>query len=207
MPTLVVGLTGNVASGKSTVRRLLADRGASTLDADALVHDLYRAGEPGAIAVAEAFGPAVLAADGSVDRGALARATMGNPEATRRLESIIHPLVRDAIDRWIAAERLRGEGPALHLAVIEATLTFEAGTDGRHDRMVVVDAPLAIRRSRAAARGLAPDEFDRREGRLMPIAEKRGRATHVVENAGGEGDLRKAVDRLVESLRRELPTG
>ncbi len=202
MPTVVVGLTGNIASGKSSVRRLLAERGAATLDADALVRSFYSPGAEGARAVAREFGPGVLAADGSVDRPRLSALTMGYPLETARLEALIHPLVKTAVDNWISRERENGaQTPDLRIAVVEASLTIEASTAARHDLILVVDAPVESRRSRAGARGVPPEEFDRRESRMLAPEEKRRAADYVIDNDGTEAELTRQVDRFLDRLR------
>ena len=201
MTTLVVGLTGNVASGKSTVRRLLGERGAATLDADAVVGTLYAPGGAAVAPVAAAFGADLVDAAGAIDKPKLSARVTGSPDSLKQLERIVHPLVQQEVERWIAAERELGVGVA-RIAVVEATLTFEAGTDGRHDVMVTVDAPIELRRRRAEARGLPPAEFDRREARLMPAAEKRERSRFVVENDGDDVTLRAEVEALWEELMR-----
>lgn len=201
MTLLVVGLTGNIGSGKSTVRRIFEELGERTLDADRVVHDLYRPGGGATRLLADEFGPEILAPDGGIDRARLAGRTMGNREATGRLERIVHPLVEEAIGAWI--EETKGKaGSAPALAIIEASLTFEAGTAGRHDVMVVVDAPLELRRTRAAGRGISPAEFDRREARMMAADEKRRRGDFVLANEGDELRLRRDVRSLRETLLR-----
>lgn len=203
MPILVAGLTGNIASGKSAVRRLLAGLGAVTLDSDALVRDLYAPGAAGAVAVVREFGPGMLAPDGSVDRARLAARTMGDPGATSTLEGLVHPLVRTEVERWIAEQRREAaasESSGPGILVVEAALTYEAKTESRHDVMIVVDAPRDLRRSRAVSRGLTPEEFDRREGRMISPEEKRRRANYIVENGGDEAELSRNVSRLWEEL-------
>ena len=106
---LKVGLTGGLASGKSTVAGRLRENGISVLDADLIVHDLYREGSEGAHAVAEAFGPDFLAADGSVDRPKLSAHVFHDPASLARLNALIHPLVRDEQARWFAALEAKGD--------------------------------------------------------------------------------------------------
>src|SRR6185436_7081760 len=140
-PRLLVGLTGGLAAGKSTVARLLAERGATVVDAARLVAALYRAGAPGAPRVRELFGAGVLRADGGVDHAALAAHVFDEPAARRRREAAIPPLVGDRF-RDLAA---RAGG----IVVLEATLLVEAGWADSFDLVVTVEAPLELRLARA----------------------------------------------------------
>jgi dephospho-CoA kinase len=190
---LLVGLTGGMAAGKSTVARLMADHGCTVVDADRLVADLYRAGEAGAARVEELFGRDVLAADGSVDHRALAARAFADPGARKRLEEAIHPLVRERFSA-IAAD---AEG----IVVLEATLLVEAGWPDAFDVVVTVEAPRDLRLARAIARGLPPAEAERRLLAQGDGAARRARADRVVENAGDADALRQAVAALVRDLR------
>ena len=193
---LLVGLTGGLAAGKSTVARLLAERGATVVDADRLVADLYRAGEPGAARVAELFGREVLRPDGGVDHAALSARVFADPGARRRLEAAIHPLVGDRF-RELAA-RTGG------IVVLEATLLVEAGWKDAFDVVVTVEAAPEIRLARAIARGL--DEAEARR-RLLAQGEgdaRRAAADRVITNDGDTDQLRERVDALVRDLRQRL---
>ncbi len=195
-PRLLVGLTGGLAAGKSTVARLLAERGATVVDADRLVADLYRAGEPGAARVAELFGHEMLRPDGTVDHRALSARIFADPEARRRLEAAIHPLVGLRF-RELAA---RTSG----IVALEATLLVEAGWKDAFDVVVTVEAPPEVRLARAIARGL--DEAEARR-RLLAQGEgdaRRAAADHVIMNDGDADQLRQQVDALVRDLRQHL---
>ena len=134
-----VGLTGGVASGKSTVAAILAESlGAVVVDADLLAREVVRPGTPGLAAVLEAFGPAVLAADGTLDRPALGAVVFADEAARRRLEGILHPLIRARAAR----DRGRGAGPDA-LVVHDIPLLAETGQADRFDAVVVVDVPVA----------------------------------------------------------------
>jgi dephospho-CoA kinase len=195
MSPLRVGLTGGLASGKSTVARRLADAGFTVVDADAVVADLYRAGQPGACAVAELFGPDALAPDGAVDKPAVARLVFGDREKLGALERRIHPLV-GARFAEIAA---RTEG----VAVLEATKLVEAGFVPDFDLVVTVEAPVGLRVARARARGLSEQEARARLAAQMPDTERRRVARVVIENDGDLDDLAAKVDRLITRLRAE----
>ncbi len=195
---LRVGLTGGLASGKSTVARALANRGIPVLDADRIVHDLYRPGAPGSQAIAEEFGPGFLDADGAVDRPRLAAHVFADAERVKRLNARIHPLVHEEQRRWL--ESLERSGA--RLGVVEATLLIESGGRERFDVIVTVSAPEALRLERAARRspGTNADELRRRIGSQMPDAEREKVADVVIVNDGSEGDLAKKADDLARTL-------
>lgn len=196
MSALRLGLTGGLASGKSTVARLLAERGARVVDADRLVAELYRAGEPGARAAAELFGPRVLDASGAVDRERLAEIVFTDPEARLRLERAVHPLVRE---RFAEIARGAAEG----VVALEATLLVEAGYAPDFDRVVTVEADPAARLSRAVARGMSEAEARRRLAAQGEGAARRAAADTVIRN---DGDL-AALERQVDALWKELERG
>ena len=193
---LLVGLTGGLAAGKSTVSRLLADNGCTVVDADRLVAELYRAGEPGSRLVAELFGPEVLDATGAVDHRALAARAFADADARRALEAAIHPLVRERFEQ--VAGRLSG------IVVLEATLLVEAGWASAFDVVVTVEAPLPLRLERAVARGLDADDARRRMVAQGDGEQRRAAADHVVWNEGDLEALRGAVATLVRGLRQRL---
>jgi dephospho-CoA kinase len=171
---LVLGLTGSLASGKSTVTAMFAGEGAATFDADAAVHALYR----GAAAplIAAAF-PGVVD-DGVVDRARLSSAVVGDPAALARLEAIVHPLVRAAEVDFLARAAAAGR----RIAVLDIPLLFEAGREAGVDAVVVVSAPLELRRERALRRpGVTEARFAALSARQMPDADKRARAHFIVD--------------------------
>ena len=194
----LVGLTGGLASGKSTVAGLLRDLGVPVLDADAVVHDLYRSGRVGARRVAELFGETVLAEDGSVDRARLARRVLDDDEARRRLEAVIHPLVRDTVDAWVTDL----EAP---VGVVEAALLVETGSWRRYDILIVVRCRPDQQLKRAVARGLEPERARALLAAQMPIDEKVAAADIVVDNSGNLSDLdemlRAAWAEVIERCR------
>ncbi len=196
---LRVGLTGGLASGKSTVAARLAGLGIPVLDADRVVHDLYRPGGEGARAVAEEFGPAVLAADGSVDRARLAARAFPDPSAVARLNARVHPLVVAAQARWFEELARRGEP----LGVVEATLLVESGGRGRYDVLVAVSAPEEVRLDRALARspGATRDELRARLRAQLPESERNAACDVVIRNEGSREELLAEADRLAERLR------
>ncbi len=188
---LRVGLTGGVASGKSTLAGLLAGLGAAVCDADVLVEELYRPGRPGATAVTELFGPTAIAADGSVDRPALAELVLADSASRRRLEARVHPLVRAAFEGWFAA--LAHGSPTPAVAVVEAALLVESGAYRDHHRLVVVSAPASVRRARALAAGWPAEKLERILAAQLDDAAREAVADYVVRNEDGlEALSRKA---------------
>ena len=184
---LRVGLTGGVASGKSTLGRLLERLGAARCDADSVVAQLYRPGRPGAAAVAELFGGRALTSEGGVDHAALAGLVLAEPAARRRLEAAVHPLVRKAIEGWFAALGLGGAPPAV--AVVEAALLVETGAYRDHPRLVVVVAPAASRRAWALAAGWPEERFARVVAAQLDDQDRLAAADYVVPNDGDQEAL------------------
>ncbi len=191
---LLVGLTGGLAAGKSTVAALLAEAGCTVVDADRLVAELYRPGEPGAARVQELFGDSLLDADGAVDHRALGDRVFADPLARRRLEEAIHPLVGERFRQLAAA---RGG-----IVVLEATLLVEAGWADAFDLVVDVEAPFEVRVRRAVERGLAEAEARRRLAAQGDGAARRAAAGCVLHNDGDPSRLRQQVEALVGDLRR-----
>ena len=174
----VIGLTGNIACGKSTVRAMLAEHGAATLDADALVHELYRPDDPVFRAVVEAFGAAIVAPDGTLDRRALGRTVFGDPTALARLEQLTHPAVIERTWQWVAAQ-------TTPVVVVDAVKLIEAGIADRCDAVWVVTCPLAEERRRLMTRpGMTDAEADRRLASQASEREKVARADVVIDNGG-----------------------
>jgi len=178
-----VGLTGGLASGKSSAAAILAGHGAAVLDADRVVHELYRPGAEGAVAVEVVFGPSVLADDGSVDRERLGRLVLADPEALERLNGIVHPLVYRRIELWL--ERLR---PPV-VAVVEAALMVETGSYRRYDLLAVVWCRPDQQLVRALDRGLDRERSLALIEAQMPMDAKRGLADVVIDNSGGPDAL------------------
>ncbi|HEX2253554.1 MAG TPA: dephospho-CoA kinase [Thermoanaerobaculia bacterium] len=189
----LLGLTGGLASGKSTVARLLAERGCQVVDADRLVAELYRPGEPGAEAVRDLFGDEALDGTGAVDHASVAEKVFADPAERRRLEQAIHPLVRR---RFEAVARAATE-PCV---VLEATLLVEAGFADDFDLVVTVEAPGALRLERAVARGLPEAAARARLEAQGEGDERRARADRVLVNDGTLEDLERQVDDLLAAL-------
>lgn len=183
-----VGLTGGLASGKSTVARELAARGVPVLDADRVVHELYRPGAAGAAEVRRLFGPGVLDRDGGVDREALGALVASDAGGRRRLEEAVHPLVRRRIRSWLAG---RSHGPA----VVEAALLVETGSWRDYDVLAVVWCRPDQQLERAVARGVPVDRARALLAAQAPIGDKRALAHVVVDNSGPPRALADELER------------
>ena len=175
-----LGLTGGIGMGKSTAAELLAKRGAKISDSDEIARELVEPGRPALQAIAEAFGNEVLRADGSLDRGRVAKLVFGDDEARRTLEDILHPRIRATwlgnLDRWA------GEGAALGVAVIP--LLYETGSEAAFDKIVCVACSPEAQRERLRKRDWSDEEIDRRIAAQMSAEEKMKRADHVVWTDG-----------------------
>jgi len=199
---IVLGLTGSIGMGKSTAAAMLRRLGCPVHDADAAVHRLYGVGGAAVAPIAAAFPQAVV--DGAVDRAVLSRLVLGDAEALKRLEAIVHPLARADADAFLAEARARG----CPLAVLDIPLLFETGGEHRVDKVLVVSAPPEVQRARVLARpGMSPEKLDAILARQLPDAEKRRRADFVVETGQGKRPTLRALAALVRMLRRPEPKG
>jgi dephospho-CoA kinase len=194
----VVGLTGGLASGKSTVARLLAQRGVPVLDADREVHRLYQAGGAGAAVVVELFGDGVLTEAGDVDRDALACRVVGDGDALERLNRVVHPLVRAEVERWV--DRLAGAAEPPPAAVVEATLLVETGAARSYDVLVVVGCPAEAQIARAVARGMDEGRARALLAAQLPMADKLAGADVAVDNSGSLAELEAEVARAWQQV-------
>ena len=193
---ILVGLTGSIGMGKSTTAAMFRDAGIPVYDADAAVHDLYDVGGAAVGPVGEAF-PGVVKA-GRVDRESLRQAVLGNPEALKRLNAIVHPLVgRSRIGFFQAAEAAKAD-----IVVLDIPLLFETGGDANVDAVVVVSAPPELQRERVLARpGMNPDRLDAILAQQMADADKRARAHFVVDTGRGLAPARDRVTEIITALR------
>jgi len=185
----VVGLTGGLASGKSTTAKILAAQGVPVFDADDAVHELYRGGGEGAAAVVELFGQEVLDATGDVNREALAARVLGDGRARLRLEAAIHPLVRQLVAEWLES---RHDQP---VAVVEAALLVETGSYHDYDVLMVVWCRQDQQLDRAVVRGLPAERARGLIDAQLPLDEKKEVADVVVDNRGDLEDLGREIDR------------
>ncbi|MAG63224.1 dephospho-CoA kinase [Candidatus Woesearchaeota archaeon] len=195
----VVGVTGGIGAGKSTVAALLAARGARVLDADEIVRELYAGGEVCERVLAR-FGPEVMAGDGSVDRARLAARVFPDEESRRVLEEIVHPVVRGVVEESLAEWRAAGFAG---LAVVDAALLVEARPPYPVDFLLVVEAEASIRLQRLEDRGMSRAEALQRMEAQAEDAERASRADHVLANHGSVEDLAAGVEEFLRKLRRD----
>jgi len=194
----VIGLTGGIASGKSTVARMLAARGAEIIDADLLARQAVEPGRAAFEAVVATFGEQMVAADGQLDRERLGALVFADPERRRQLEALIHPFVRRESERR-QAEIARQRPEAL--IFLDVPLLFESGMDRGLAEIVVVYVPRQIQLARLMARdGLSDAAARARLDAQMDLAEKRRRATRVIDNSGSRAETRRQVERLYREL-------
>lgn len=192
---IVVGITGSIGMGKSTVAGYFAEQGAALFDADAAVHNLYRCGGAAVTQIAKAFPNCVV--DGEVERKALAKAVFSDADALEKLENIVHPLVAAARDAFMAASEKAGKT----LAVAEIPLLFETGADAQVDVVVVVSAPEDVQRARAMARpGMTHERLQAILARQMPDAEKRRRADYVIDTGESFDATRARVANVIADI-------
>ena len=193
---ILIGLTGSIGMGKSTTAAMFRDAGVPVYDADAAVHDLYDKGGAAVGPVGKAFPGTVK--DGRVDREALRQAVLGDPEALKRLNAIVHPLVgRDRLGFFAKAE---AEGA--DMVALDIPLLFETGGHANVDAVVVVSAPAEMQRERVLARpGMSVGRLDAILAQQMADAEKRARAHFVVDTSQGLEPARRQVAQIIAAMR------
>jgi len=195
---LNVALTGNIAAGKSAVADLFRRWGATVIDADEIVREVQAPGGPVMREIAARFGGSVVRADGSLDRPALRRRVMADPDALAALNRIVHPAVHARRAELTAAARSLGE----RLVVSDIPLLFEAAEPGEFDAIVLVDAPEEVRLARLMEhRRLDGDEAQRMIEAQMPSREKRARSDYIIENDGDPAALERAARAVWRALR------
>lgn len=193
-----IGLTGNVASGKSEVARSWEGAGVPVINADELSREAVAPGSAGLREVADTFGDRVLTPDGALDRALLREIVFGDPEARVRLEKILHPRIRKLRDEWLR-ERAREGAPVV---ASEVPLLYEAGLEGEFDVVVVVHSDPGDRRRRLVEkRGIDADEADRIMAAQGDPDEKRRRADHVILNDGTLDELRARAAAVLDRIR------
>jgi dephospho-CoA kinase len=192
---LLVGLTGGIGSGKSTVARLLAQQGAVILDADDFARSAVAHGTPGFDAVVARFGPEIVGPDGELDRPRLAALVFGDEAARRDLEAIVHPFVREAIADGITANAA-GE----RVVVLVNPLLIEMGTHRDCDVVIVMSVGPETQVARSVARGMAEADVRSRMAAQLPLEERAAHANIVLDNEGSEEELIAQVERLWEGL-------
>lgn len=196
MPVTRVGLTGGVASGKSTVASMLVELGAVLIDADLLAREVVAPGSEGLRRIVAEFGPEVLTGDGALDRPAMGARVFGDESARRRLEEIIHPLVRTR------AAELEAEAPPGSVVVHDIPLLVETGQAGSFDAVVVVDVPTDTQVERMMRlRGMSRADAEARVAAQAARADRLAVATYVLDNTGTHEDLRNRVAEVFAELR------
>ncbi len=197
---LLVGLTGNIGSGKSTVAQLLSERGATIIDADVLARRAVEVGTPAHKAIAERWGTSVLAVDGSLDRSALRRTVFSDPAQLEQLNAFVHPEVERMRAALVEQARARGD----RLVVCDIPLLFERRMTDLFDRIVLVDAPRPMRLERLVReRGLKETEAMDMIVAQMPAELKRARADHVIDNDSTLAQLDARVSEVWGALLAE----
>lgn len=193
--TVRVGLTGGIASGKSTVSAILAELGAVVIDADAIAREVVAQGTPGLEAVVAEFGPGLLTPEGDLDRPAMGALVFADAGARKRLEAIIHPLVHRR------SAELEAAADADPVVVHDIPLLAEVGRAGSFDAVVVVDAPTEVQVARMVGdRGWTRDEAESRIAAQASREDRLSIATHVVDNTGSLDDLRRRVEDVYAEL-------
>jgi dephospho-CoA kinase len=197
----LVGLTGGIGSGKSTVAGMIRALGVPVLDADVIAREVVAPGQPALVEIA-ALWPEVIGAEGALDRKRLAARVFSDPRARERLEAITHPRIQEAAIAQASALEAAGH----RLAFYEAALLVEAGRHRDFDALVVVTASPEQQLSRARARdGATDEEVRRRIGAQLSLEDKRRAATHVIDNSGDLEATRRQVEALVAALSAAAP--
>ena len=193
----VVGLTGGICTGKSTVSALLRGMGVTVIDADEATRAVQAPGGEGLARLVGEFGPGILTAGGELDRPRLAAVAFSDPEARRRLNAIVHPLVR----RWMGERQREAAERGDPVVVLDIPLLYESRGDAGFDTVILVYAPEEVQvRRLVEQRGMSEREARDRIAAQLPIEEKRRRAPHVIDNTGSLDDLRRAVERTWRTI-------
>lgn len=195
-----VGLTGGIGAGKSTVSRMLAERGALVIDGDQIARDLVRPGEPALDQIVARFGPSVLLPDGELDRAGLAAIVFPEPEALADLDAIMHPQIAQRAAQMLAD----AEEAGARIAVYDMPLLVENGSADDFDLVLVVHAPIEVRLARLAVRGVPVADARERMARQASDAERAEVASILIDNGGDEEQLIAQVDRAWFLLRAAL---
>ncbi len=203
---LRTGLTGGIASGKSTIARIFAELGCVTFDADEIVARLYQPGQTGHEALVRTYGCGILLPDGTIDRPKLAGIAFASDESAKALNGLIHPIVLAEEARMMNAEELRAakESGAGRIVIIEATLLIESGGADHYDRIVVVDVDPETQLARAIARGMTREDAERRIAHQLPRHERLRYAGYIVDNSGDLEAAEAETKRVFDTLQRDL---
>jgi dephospho-CoA kinase len=192
----MVGLTGGIGAGKSTVAELLVARGAIVIDADQIAREVVEPGSPTLAALVARFGPDICDAHGALDRAALARKAFVDDESREALEAITHPAIGEEFLRRVAA------APRGAVVVHDVPLLAEKDRGGGYGVVIVVEAPREVRLARLAARGIAREDAEARMAMQATDEERRAVATWVLDNGGDRAALERQVDAIWPELER-----
>jgi len=192
-----VGLTGNIGCGKSTVAQMFKEMGAYVLDADKLIHSLYKKGHPVYEKVLKVFGKEILDESGNINRKKLADIVFRDEEKLRKLEEITHMALYEEV------ERITKKLPQDSLFILEASLLVEKGSYKNYDKLIVVYAPYEVCKERALKRGMSEEDFERRWKKQMPIEEKVKYADYVIDNSKSLEETYKQVREVYQELIRD----
>ncbi|MHA6483285.1 dephospho-CoA kinase [Paenibacillus sp. strain BS8-2] len=194
---MIIGLTGGIASGKSTVGRLLAERGAKLVDADEVAREIVRPGEPALEAIASLFGQAILHPEGTLDRQALGKIVFHDKEKLSQLEAITHPAIRQRMQSRIHSFESQNPGG---LVVADIPLLYETKQEALYQGIMVVYVPVELQHQRLMDRNsMSPEEATRRISLQMDIEEKRKRADWLINNSGSLEETERQVQQFWDS--------
>lgn len=196
MAMRILGITGGMGMGKSTVAAVLGRMGIPVVDTDQIARDVVSPGEPALAEIRTAFGPEVFGEDGGLDRAAMARMVFGEPEARRRLETILHPRIRE---RWMAWVK-QGEQLGWKLAAVVIPLLYETGAGGCFDRVVCVACTDVTQRRRLLARGWSLEEIEGRRQAQWPVEQKMRESDYVIWTEGREELLETQLRHILASV-------
>lgn len=198
---LWIGLTGGIATGKSTVSNYIEELGWPVVDADLVAREVVQKGSEGLGEVVKAFGPEILTPDGTLDRAQMRKLVFKDRQKRQLLEGLLHP----RIQRRTAQKRDELEASGYKVAVYDVPLLFEKNLQGQFDQTVLVYVAAELQRQRLMARdGISQDDADRLISSQMPIDQKRPLATRVIENSGTKKDLQAQVQELVQEIESQL---
>ena len=197
---LRAGLTGGIATGKSTVGLMFVELGCHLIDSDRITHELFEPGHPVNREVAAAFGDRVTVPDGRIDRSVLGGIVFEDTQARAKLNAIVHPAVIARQQEWL--RQMEAADPH-GIAIVDAALMIEIGTYRNYDKVIVVTCAPEIQKQRLRLRsGLSEEQIERRIASQMPMAEKTKFADFVIDNSGGLPETRRQVQEVYEKLRR-----
>lgn len=195
---ILIGLTGSIGMGKSATAKLFKEEGVPVYDADKAVHDLYAPGGAAVPQIAVTFPGSVK--DGAVDRDLLSAQVVGKPDALKRLEAIVHPLVRQVQINWLKEQAAAGAG----MVLLDVPLLFETNAEKNFTEIVVVSAPEEVQRARVLERpGMTAEKLDSILRQQLPDAQKRAKASFVIETSKGLDDARAQVKAVLAAIRKK----